>query len=95
MKWDKLPQTGNLSSGEWSLLTPSGTVPDPRVAHSATAIDGQIYVFGGRSGKEIGEGAYADLHAFDAQGTVGAYQNITPCHGSRSGGENMDSPNLI
>ena len=55
----------NISTGEWAMQAPSGTAPGPRVAHTATAIDGQIYVFGGRSGKEMGEGAYADLNAFD------------------------------
>ena len=57
----------NVSNGEWTLQTPSGVAPDPRVAHTATVVDSQIYVFGGRSGKEMGEGAYADLHAFDAE----------------------------
>ena len=43
----------------------SGTPPTSRNAHTAVAVGTDIYVFGGRSGIDIGEGALGDLHRFD------------------------------
>jgi len=34
-------------------LESKGTIPSPRVAHSAVVIGSNIWVFGGRSGKQV------------------------------------------
>lgn len=39
----------DLASGAYTELRGQGDVPDPRVGHTAAAIGGAIYVFGGVS----------------------------------------------
>lgn len=48
-------------------LQAQGTPPSLRNAHAAAAIGAGIYIFGGRSGIDIGEGSLNDLHRFDAE----------------------------
>ena len=71
----------DVASGDWSVLRATGTAPEPRLAHSATVADNtsRIYVFGGRSGKEMGDGAFDDLHVFDA--SVAAWHAVTDAKG--------------
>ncbi|MEW5318732.1 MAG: hypothetical protein WDW38_009927 [Sanguina aurantia] len=53
----------------WALLhcqvTAGGLPPVPRVAHTAAAVGTSIYIFGGRTGMEMGDGAMDDLWVFD------------------------------
>ncbi|GAX84212.1 hypothetical protein CEUSTIGMA_g11635.t1 [Chlamydomonas eustigma] len=57
----------NLESANWEIIQAAGLRPEPRVAHTAAVVQdsSSIYIFGGRSGKEMGEGAFDDLHLFD------------------------------
>ena len=43
----------------------SGPAPSPRIAPAAAAVGTTIYVFGGRTGVEMGEGALGDTWALD------------------------------
>ncbi len=56
----------DLDGGVWTVASSSSKdVPEPRVAHTAVAVmDKEIMLFGGRSGKAMGENAYNDLHVF-------------------------------
>eukprot|EP00775_Hariotina_reticulata_P003513 gene3513-3783_t len=57
---------GSLSSGVWSKLhAAEGTSPGPRVAATMVAVGNKIYLFGGRTGIDMGEGAQSDLFVFD------------------------------
>uniref|UniRef100_A0A7S3QY44 Nitrile-specifier protein 5 n=1 Tax=Dunaliella tertiolecta TaxID=3047 RepID=A0A7S3QY44_DUNTE len=58
---------GLSTDKKWTRLTANGTVPTPRVAHSAVVIGTNIWIFGGRSGVEMGEGAKSDLYIFDTK----------------------------
>lgn len=51
----------------WSEVSAKGQLPPPRVGHGAAAIGSKLYVFGGRSSIEMGEGLISDLHCFDTQ----------------------------
>ncbi|KAL4418744.1 hypothetical protein ABPG77_006417 [Micractinium sp. CCAP 211/92] len=55
----------DLRERAWRKLQTSGTPPCLRNAHAAAAVGDHIYVFGGRSGIDIGEGSLKDLHRFD------------------------------
>ncbi|EFJ44314.1 kelch repeat protein [Volvox carteri f. nagariensis] len=57
----------SFTDGTWRVLDAIGEPPSPRVAHSAAAIGNTLYIFGGRSGLDMGEGASNDLYAFDLE----------------------------
>ncbi|EFN59120.1 hypothetical protein CHLNCDRAFT_19060 [Chlorella variabilis] len=57
----------DMQAAQWSLVQAQGTPPSLRNAHAAAAIGAGIYIFGGRSGIDIGEGSLNDLHRFDAE----------------------------
>ena len=48
-----------------------GKTPPPRVAHAQAAIDGKVYVFGGRMGIMMDEKALNDMWVLDASGKPG------------------------
>jgi hypothetical protein len=48
----------------WTQLQATGA-PQPRNACTMTSIDNRLYVFGGRTGIDMGEGSLSDLHIFD------------------------------
>ena len=39
----------NISTGEWTELQCTGSIPSPRGGHDAVVIDDVMYVFGGRT----------------------------------------------
>lgn len=41
----------DLGSQRWIKLQTTGNAPSPRLAHSAVDVGGQLWIFGGRSGK--------------------------------------------
>ncbi|GLC37373.1 hypothetical protein PLESTB_001594300 [Pleodorina starrii] len=55
----------SFESCTWRVVDSKGEPPSPRVAHSAASVGNTLYVFGGRCGLEMGEGAMNDLYAFD------------------------------
>ncbi|KAG2440042.1 hypothetical protein HXX76_004157 [Chlamydomonas incerta] len=55
----------DMATGTWRVVEAKGDAPPPRVAHAAAAVGNMLYVFGGRNGLEMGEGASNQLHAFD------------------------------
>ncbi len=40
----------DMASGAWHVCPCTGDVPSPRVAHTAAALGGKLYIFGGRWG---------------------------------------------
>jgi len=57
----------------WSKLEPRGNPPDRRCGHSASVIDGKIWIFGGRTKtKKAG--------LFDSEGTGVMYKNDLHCY---------------
>eukprot|EP00884_Botryococcus_braunii_P016719 jgi/Botrbrau1/3730/Bobra.0363s0015.1 len=55
----------DLNAQDWQKLQVFGDAPSPRVAHGAAALGRIIYIFGGRSGIDMGEGALDDFFSFD------------------------------
>ncbi|KAK9804298.1 hypothetical protein WJX72_005521 [[Myrmecia] bisecta] len=55
----------DLEASLWLPLQVSGCPPSPRVAHGAAHVGKILYIFGGRSGVEMGEGSTNDLYSFD------------------------------
>lgn len=68
-----------LATSTWKQLSTSGSAPCPRVAATACAVGPCIYVFGGRTGIEMGEGSLNDLHVFDTRSL--AWSQLTPAAG--------------
>ncbi|XP_060071944.1 uncharacterized protein LOC132551817 [Ylistrum balloti] len=60
----------DMDTCTWSELTTTGDVPAPRNAHTATAVGHVMYVFGGRTGINMGEGSFNELYAFDTSNNV-------------------------
>jgi len=50
---------------QWSKVRTSGKAPCGRVGHAAVAIGDNMYVFGGRTGKDFGDSSLNDLHVLD------------------------------
>ncbi len=64
------------TSGAWSQLTPSGTLPPPRYYQTAAAVSGKMYMFGGCG--NVGCPS-SDLWVFDsAAGANGSWTQLTP-----------------
>jgi N-acetylneuraminic acid mutarotase len=57
----------------------TGTLPSERIAHSAAAIGSKLYVFGGRSGVDIGEGSLNDLYCLDTEDA--RWSQVVPASG--------------
>ena len=51
----------DVTTHTWARLNTTGTAPTPRLGHGATTCFDALYVFGGRCGKEMGEGAMGDM----------------------------------
>jgi N-acetylneuraminic acid mutarotase len=64
------------SANTWVPLSPAGEPPQPRASHSAVAIDGKMYVFGGdRSHGSV----YNDLWTYDPSiGLQGTWTQLSP-----------------
>ncbi|GIL88835.1 hypothetical protein Vretifemale_16766 [Volvox reticuliferus] len=56
----------SFADGTWRVVDAKGEPPTPRVAHASAANGNTLYVFGGRSGLAMGEGASNDLYLFNA-----------------------------
>ncbi|WIA20377.1 hypothetical protein OEZ85_004799 [Tetradesmus obliquus] len=65
----------DLADSTWSQLKTAGACPGPRVAATMAAIGSKLYLFGGRTGIDMGEGA------------TGAWQQLPGCEyvGARGG----------
>ncbi|WIA40680.1 hypothetical protein OEZ86_004378 [Tetradesmus obliquus] len=73
----------DLADSTWSQLKTAGACPGPRVAATMAAIGSKIYLFGGRTGIDMGEGATGDLFVLDtATATWAAAQPSTDCSSS-------------
>ncbi|XP_033736402.1 nitrile-specifier protein 5-like [Pecten maximus] len=60
----------DMDTCTWSELSTTGDVPVPRFADSAAAVGHVMYIFGGRTGINMGEGNFNDLYAFDTRDNV-------------------------
>ena len=52
-------------TNSWTKLQASDATPQPRNACTMTSIGNNLYVFGGRTGMDMGEGSLSDLYVFD------------------------------
>jgi N-acetylneuraminic acid mutarotase len=66
----------SAATKEWKTLSPSGTAPSERIAHSQAVIGTGIYVFGGRQGVQIAEAPLNDMHRFDT--ATQTWAEVTP-----------------
>ncbi|KAG2454804.1 hypothetical protein HYH02_000636 [Chlamydomonas schloesseri] len=66
----------DMATGTWRVVEVKGEAPPPRVAHAAAAVGSTLYVFGGRDGRDVGEGASNQLHAFDT--TTSTWRLLAP-----------------
>jgi hypothetical protein len=70
--WVYDPAVG--SDGTWSKLSPTGSYPIQRVMHSAVALNGKMYVFGGNASLLMN-----DLRVYDPSiGANGAWSAVNP-----------------
>ena len=60
--------TYDIASQKWTIAEISNVQNKPfaRIGHTSCVIDKNIFIFGGRTGIDMGEGSLNDLHAFDA-----------------------------
>mmetsp|Transcript_11900 Transcript_11900/g.25566 ORF Transcript_11900/g.25566 Transcript_11900/m.25566 type:complete len:342 (+) Transcript_11900:55-1080(+) len=72
----------DTASHNWAKVPASGDIPEPRVAHTATYIEESnlLYFYGGRNGKEMGEGAFGDMRTFSP--STGAWVHIQDAKGT-------------
>jgi hypothetical protein len=75
----------DLSTGNWRLVqTRSGsTSPGPRVAATMCAVGSRLYLFGGRTGVDISEGARSDLCVLDTAAEQLEWQAVQPSGDAR------------
>ncbi|KAL9191288.1 hypothetical protein ACHAXT_000994 [Thalassiosira profunda] len=69
------------NSGDgWQWLAPKvdGAAPPPRVAHSQAAVGDAVYVYGGRGGIEMGEGALSDMWKLEITNATAKWTEIAP-----------------
>ncbi|XP_041354748.1 nitrile-specifier protein 5-like isoform X2 [Gigantopelta aegis] len=55
----------DLEVKHWSKVLPDGTPPIPRTGSSSTTIGIRLYIFGGRTGLQLGGTVLNDLHVLD------------------------------
>ena len=55
----------SLESLSWSTSPTSGSRPAPRLAHAQAVVGSSLYIFGGREGVSMGEGALNDMYVLD------------------------------
>ncbi|XP_033736506.1 nitrile-specifier protein 5-like [Pecten maximus] len=60
----------DMDTCTWSELSTTGDVPVPHNAHSAAAVGQVMYIFGGRTGINMGEGSFNELYAFDTRSNI-------------------------
>jgi hypothetical protein len=71
----------DIETGTWEALSTTGCSPGPRIAASMVAVGPQLFLYGGRTGIDMGEGAKSDLYVFD-----------TPSHQWQPVAVSADSP---
>jgi len=64
---DALLHSYEFATNTWNVVSAAGAAPCPRIGHTAAAVGSSIYIFGGRSAKEVGEGSMNDIHRFDTE----------------------------
>ncbi len=63
------------TDGSWAAISPTGSAPSMRYHHSAVAISGKMYIFGGATGLTD----YNDLTVFDPNaGSTGSWTTLSP-----------------
>lgn len=72
----------STDSSNWSVLATSGCCPGPRVAATMAAVGAKLYLYGGRTGVDMGEGAKSDLYVFDT--VTAEWSPVTVAAGSPS-----------
>ena len=57
----------DIKNKKWEIINNSSdiNVPPIRLAHSQCVVNDKIYIFGGRQGVQMGEGALHDLYYYD------------------------------
>ena len=55
----------DVEEGKWTRVEVTGPKPSPRFGHCAAFVDDKLYVFGGRTGITMGEGALSDIQCLD------------------------------
>ena len=70
----------DLDRGSWTVCSTAGGAPGARVGHAAAAVGSQVYVFGGRTEVEMGEGLLDDLYCYD---TVSATWSLVDAGGDK------------
>lgn len=59
------------ATNAWSEITSNGSLPSARFSHTASVVDGKLYIFGGHDGS-----LHNDLHVYDP--TLNTWSPITP-----------------
>jgi len=54
----------DIDNNKWDCIETNDS-PPIRLAHGQCVIDNKIYIFGGRQGVQMGEGALSDLYYYD------------------------------
>lgn len=54
----------DIENKKWDCIATNGS-PPIRLAHGQCVIDNKVYIFGGRQGVQMGEGALSDLYYYD------------------------------
>lgn len=72
----------DTASGTWSIVTPAAgsSCPGPRVAATMAALGEKLYLYGGRTGVDMTEGAKSDLYVFDT--TTSSWAPVAVADGS-------------
>lgn len=52
---------------QWKCVTPTGSLPPPRVAHAQAAVGDTVYIFGGRAGITMQEQAMDDVWKLEGE----------------------------
>ena len=71
----------DLTTAHWTKLCASVASPVARVGHAAAVVHNQLYMYGGRVGKEFADKTLDDLHAYDPSNNT--WQLITPATATR------------
>ena len=57
----------DLEKSSWVKLNVKGQAPCARIAHAAAVVEKKLFIFGGRTGIDMGEGSLNDLHCFNTE----------------------------
>eukprot|EP00877_Chromochloris_zofingiensis_P006588 jgi/Chrzof1/2182/Cz11g05080.t1 len=70
----------DISEGVWTKLLTTGEAPSPRIACTAAAVGTHLYIYGGRTGVDMGEGA--DDHLWVLDTTTSHWSKVEAVSGS-------------